>query len=45
MVIDIFNDPQDMLEICVMFFNEAADKFAPTIQKRIKGLLVTELNI
>ena len=37
-VIDIFDDPQDMLGIFVTLFNEAANNFAPMMQKRIKGL-------
>ena len=36
-IIDIFNDPQDMLEIFITFFNDAANKFAPLMTKRVKG--------
>ncbi len=37
-VIDVFEDPQVMWDIFVSLFTEAADKHAPWMHKRIKGL-------
>ena len=37
-VLEVFDDPQDMIETFVTLFNEAANKFAPMMLKRIKGL-------
>ncbi len=44
-VINVFEDPQVMWEIFVYLFTEAADKHAPWMHKRIKGLDIHTLQV
>jgi exonuclease III len=38
LTMEAFDDPQDMLDIFVKMFCDAADKFAPMMHKQVKGI-------